>query len=96
MISGSGQTCNVKILADESYFVSSKDYFEISLGIIINNAKNRTWYNDVFFIEGIVDHWKGEFDSHSNSFNEMFSLTGHQIDGLVIVEIDKTWKIQKS
>jgi len=37
MISGSGQTYNVKILDNKSYFVSSKDYFEISLISIINS-----------------------------------------------------------
>jgi hypothetical protein len=46
-------------------------------------------HDDVFLVEGIVDHGKGEFDPHPVTFDEMFALADHKIDGFVIVKIDE-------
>ena len=57
----------------------------------VKSCRSHTWYNDVLLIEWVIDHRQGQLDPHAVAFDEVLALADHQIDRLVVVEVNETF-----
>ena len=58
----------------------------------MKSCRSHTWYNNVLLIERVIDHRQGQLDPHAVAFDEVLALADHQIDRLVVVEVNETFE----